>query len=266
MRNTRLARNLAIPDDFYTREVTQRDVSKFYDEFSEAKSAAYLHGPAPRLEEVWIRLQSLALERRPRAALDIGCGIGVLTDRLSRVIPRVVGVDISPRAIEIAREISTEATYAVSELPDGALPDGPFDLVTFIDSLEHLPREGRSRLFARMAALVSEDAVLAVNIPSRLYQLCLPDRDRQVIDEAVGIDEVVALAAELGMEPLTVERYGVDVRNQYVFCAFSRTYDVEGPIPRAAGARAAFGRLVGRAVLLRNRARFAWRRRRKHEP
>jgi SAM-dependent methyltransferase len=241
--------------------VAPKDVTEFYDEFSEAKAGIYLGGPAPRLEEVWVRLKPLLLERAPRAALDIGCGIGVLTDRVARTVPRVVGVDISPRAIEIAREISANATYAVTELPSGPLPDGPFDLVTLVDALEHFQLDARSALFARIGELISDDAVVAINIPSKLFQLRMPAHERQVIDEAVGVDEVVALAATIGMEPLTVQRYGIGAPNEYVFCAFSRTYDVEGPPPRDTGPHAWLVRLLGHAVTLRNRVRYARRHR-----
>jgi SAM-dependent methyltransferase len=44
------------------------------------------------------------LLRSPDAILDAGCGVGVLTDKLRDVAPRIVGVDPSKESIRIARE------------------------------------------------------------------------------------------------------------------------------------------------------------------
>jgi len=116
------------------------------------------------------------------------------------------------------------------------LPDGPFDLVTFIDVLEHLPRNQLGLVFERVQEVAAETAVIAVNLPSRLFAQ-KDDIERQIIDEDVPVNEIVAAAAAIGMEPLTISRYGAEFANQYVFCAFSRFYDVETPVQSALGDR-----------------------------
>jgi hypothetical protein len=58
-----------------------------------------------------------------------------------------------------------------------------------------------------------------------------PPSSQQVVDEAVGADEIVALASGIGLEPLLLGRYGIERTNQYVFACFSREYDVSTPQP-----------------------------------
>jgi 2-polyprenyl-3-methyl-5-hydroxy-6-metoxy-1,4-benzoquinol methylase len=76
-----------------------------------------------------------------RDVLDVGCNTGYGTMRFVPVARRVVGVDVSPRAIEAARlrAPAGEAEFVVSSgfgLPFG---DDEFDLVTSFQVLEHVP-------------------------------------------------------------------------------------------------------------------------------
>jgi 2-polyprenyl-3-methyl-5-hydroxy-6-metoxy-1,4-benzoquinol methylase len=205
-------------------------VAGFYDDFVDYELDSLRH-PNRRLRRVHERLEPLLAERRPRSALDVGCGIGITTAWLAERVPSVVGVDISPRTIETAARVHDGPEFRVAAVPDDPLPEGPFDLVTFIDVLEHFPSGTLSRIFARIDEAIAADGVLAVNVPSKLF--ALRGESQQVIDEGVGVDELTAAAAGRGMEPLVVDRYGVETANQYVFCAFARSYDVSTPLPFA---------------------------------
>lgn len=202
-------------------------VSDFYDDFVDYE-LAYLRHPNRRHRRVREHLRPL-LHRNPKAALDVGCGIGLMSAWLARNVPRVVGVDVSPRSIEVCRQLNPSGEFRVCALPHERLPPGPFDLITFVDVLEHLQPSQLGPVFERVREVIAEDGVVAINLPSRLFAQ-KEDIQRQIIDEAVPVDEIVAAAAAIGMEPLTLSRYGVATANQYVFCAFSRSYDVETPL------------------------------------
>lgn len=80
-----------------------------------------------------------------RRALDVGCGGGILADAMARKGAEVTGIDLSTKALKVARlhaleaqtpnvqyrEISAEAM--AQERPAG------FDLVTCMEMLEHVP-------------------------------------------------------------------------------------------------------------------------------
>jgi SAM-dependent methyltransferase len=73
-----------------------------------------------------------------RRVLDIGCGAANMTHHL-RHYGQVVGVDSNPKPLVVARERSLESYEAFADhLPFG---DGDFDLVTLLDTLEHVPAE-----------------------------------------------------------------------------------------------------------------------------
>lgn len=76
-----------------------------------------------------------------REVLDVGCNTGYGTLRFAPVASRVVGVDVSPRAIDAARERARDGRpeFIVTtgfELP---FPAATFDLVTSFQVLEHVP-------------------------------------------------------------------------------------------------------------------------------
>jgi SAM-dependent methyltransferase len=224
------------------------DVADFYDEFS-SYELAYLVHPNRRLRRVHEHLRAL-LARAPTTALDIGCGIGITAAWLAKRVPRVVGVDISPRSVAIAQSLHGKPEFLVAAPPEEPLPGGPYDLITLVDVVEHFPHGELPVVFGRIAEAASPDAVVAINVPSKLF--ALRGESRQIIEESIGVDEIVAAAAGIGMEPLIVSRYGVETANQYVFCAFSRTYDIFASPPSGIS-----DGLKDHAWLVRNRFRRA---------
>jgi SAM-dependent methyltransferase len=90
-----------------------------------------------------------ALDLRPGdRILDFGCGTGWTSEMLARMGMDVVGMDVSPAALDMARQsASPRARDAAGveprfELYSGgglAYPDGHFDAVVVFDAFHHLP-------------------------------------------------------------------------------------------------------------------------------
>jgi SAM-dependent methyltransferase len=76
-----------------------------------------------------------------RDVLDVGCNTGYGTVRFVPVARRVVGVDVSPGAIEAARmrAPSGQPEFIVTSGFALPFPDGSFDLVSSFQVLEHVP-------------------------------------------------------------------------------------------------------------------------------
>jgi 2-polyprenyl-3-methyl-5-hydroxy-6-metoxy-1,4-benzoquinol methylase len=88
---------------------------------------------------VW--LISIAARHRGHV-LDVGCGEGLLAQRLARVSRSVVGVDPDPDSIQRAQERLQSINNASVELMGFQNFDAErrsFDLITFVASLHHLP-------------------------------------------------------------------------------------------------------------------------------
>jgi SAM-dependent methyltransferase len=77
----------------------------------------------------------------PRSALDFGCGVGRLTRALTKRAERVVGVDIAPSMLRIARENVPTAAFSPT------IPDERFDLILSLIVFQHIPiRRGEALL------------------------------------------------------------------------------------------------------------------------
>lgn len=76
-----------------------------------------------------------------RDVLDVGCNTGYGTIRFVPVARRVVGVDVSPRAIDAARQRAVDGRpeFVLGSGFELPLGDAEFDLVTSFQVLEHVP-------------------------------------------------------------------------------------------------------------------------------
>jgi SAM-dependent methyltransferase len=76
-----------------------------------------------------------------RDVLDVGCNTGYGTIRFAPVAGRVVGVDVSPRAVEAARQRAPTGRPEFIQTSGFELPfqAATFDLVTSFQVLEHVP-------------------------------------------------------------------------------------------------------------------------------
>lgn len=68
--------------------------------------------------------------------LEVGCGLGDLLAALN--VKKAVGIDISPRMIELGRERHPGMDLRVADVEWGDLPDGPFDAIILSDAIGHL--------------------------------------------------------------------------------------------------------------------------------
>lgn len=112
---------------------------------------------------------TLAATQRLRA-LDFGCGAGRLTQALGRHFENVVGVDIAPSMIELARKhnrLGDRCTYVQNDGP--GLPtfeSGTFNLVYSILVLQHM-RPNFARAYIReFGRLLAPGGVLVFQVPA----------------------------------------------------------------------------------------------------
>lgn len=101
------------------------------------------------------------------SVVDIGCGDGRLTREIRRWHPEVdlMGVDVSSRAIRMARAMNPAIRFEVEDLAEAELPSR-FDLATMIEVLEHLPPDRLDEAMARTEEIVAPGGHLVVTIPS----------------------------------------------------------------------------------------------------
>jgi ubiquinone/menaquinone biosynthesis C-methylase UbiE len=103
------------------------------------------------------------------AALDFGCGVGRLTRALAGEFQTCLGVDISRRMIELARQMNahdSRCTYTVIEKGDLSwLSSDTFDFVYTAEVLQHVPVDFTKMYLTEFVRVLKPDGVLVFQMP-----------------------------------------------------------------------------------------------------
>jgi SAM-dependent methyltransferase len=123
------------------------------------------------IDELMSCAGSLGVELGRRRALDFGCGVGRLTRALAAHFDEVLGVDISPAMIELAREYNAHVpncTFVQNQDPGfRALPGGNFDLIYSSFTLQHMPPRYAMRYLRGMADRLRPGGLLIFQLPGK---------------------------------------------------------------------------------------------------
>lgn len=92
-------------------------------------------------------------------ALDIGCGVGRLSYAMARVVPNVVGYDVSDAMVRLAREAAPANLSLTS-----SLPAGPFAWINSYIVFQHIPPAEGLELLASCLDLAAPKAFLSIQI------------------------------------------------------------------------------------------------------
>lgn len=114
-----------------------------------------------------------------RQVLDVGCGGGLLAEGMARRGARVLGIDLAPEALAVARLHAIESgqpveyrQVAVEELAESA--PAAFDVVTCLEMLEHVPDPSAIvTALARLARPGGHVIVSTINRNARAFALAI---------------------------------------------------------------------------------------------
>jgi SAM-dependent methyltransferase len=105
--------------------------------------------------------------------LELGCSIGVLTERLAEHCDELVAIDASPTAIARARERVEGVDLHVAVIPE-QLPDGPFDLIVASEILYYFDAPALAELLDELEERLEPGGLLLAvhwRPPTRTYPL-----------------------------------------------------------------------------------------------
>lgn len=131
----------------------------------------------------------------PETALDFGCGVGRLSLPMAVRISQVVGVDISPGMLDLARKRAAEK-QASNILFCGHIPDRQFDWVNSYIVIQHIAPEGGISIIDRLAKAVRHDGFLSLHVP--VYRLGTPTQGMF----NYPLNEVLRVLVENGLREL----------------------------------------------------------------
>lgn len=104
--------------------------------------------------------------------LDVGCGDGVLTWRLSQAGAHACGVDLSEIAIRYARQqharYKSDAEFFVSSCYDMPFPEGHFDAIISSEVIEHVQEP--QKLLSEINRVLKRDGVAIISTPVRFTE------------------------------------------------------------------------------------------------
>lgn len=204
----------------------KEDVAEFYDTFSQRLIRDYVRGN----RRVDAAIQRVVSRITPdvRSILDVGCGIGLSSAEYAKASAdvNVLGVDISPRNIEIAKRLSKSprVEFRVSDMTDG-LEGRRFDLIALLDVYEHFAASERESYHEVLAGLLSDHGTVVLTTPSRLHQEWLAENrpeGLQVIDEIVTYRDIARLADDLDADVMHYQSVSIWSTNDYVHTVLQR--------------------------------------------
>jgi len=105
----------------------------------------------------------------PKTALDFGCGTGRLLIPLAKLVPNVVGIDISDAMLEEAKKNCQvqnirNANFFKSDDKLSALNSYKFDLIHTVIVLQHIPIERVKIIFGQFLNLLNTNGIGAIHV------------------------------------------------------------------------------------------------------
>ncbi len=99
--------------------------------------------------------------------MDVGCNVGELLEHLASVRPELElsGIDINARAIDLARQRLPAAQLTAGSASVLPHTSDHFDVVTCLDTLEHVPAGERPAVVAEIRRVLKPGGRLIIHVP-----------------------------------------------------------------------------------------------------
>jgi SAM-dependent methyltransferase len=203
-----------------------QEVKTYYDAHVAGKLNDFVEGNE-RVECAWTTIEHWA-PTSPKRILEVGCGIGAICWRMTRrwQEAQVIGLDVSPKSLEIARKLfgSSRLSFVAGPLVKGKFAE-KFDLIVLMDVYEHISVVERSALHEALYEVRNEGGRIILSFPTPRHLAWLrqhqPDQI-QPVDEDINVDTIVALARDTGTEILLYQEVGVWHEGDYAHAVLGR--------------------------------------------
>lgn len=179
------------------RETHAEDLTKSY---YEAHADEYFRATySTHLPQLWEKLSTRL--RSGDRILDLGCGSGRDLRYFAQCGFHVIGIDYSPRLVELARAYS-EQPVVLGDFSSLLFEDNIFDAVWSIGSLLHVPRSSMSSVLSEVHRVLKNDALLLTSVKKGSGEEIDPLKRYNVF---YSPDEWASVHAENGYEVVDLE-------------------------------------------------------------
>ena len=109
----------------------------FFDKFIESKNE-YVGLSSKSYEKLFYQLsKSLEKNKEEIKVIDLGCGTGSFTQRLTLLNAKIYGCDISPKSIARASKLHPQINFSVQDIENLSFENNLFDVVVLSGVLHH---------------------------------------------------------------------------------------------------------------------------------
>jgi len=196
----------------------KEEIKDFYNKFSKNLIRDKII-PNPRHEKIIIYLKKIFKKYNFNSALEIGCGIGIISGFIAKNIPNVTGIDISEENIKFAKATNKKVNFYCSDFLEFPF-ESRYDLITLFDVLEHFPKENHPEVFKKINEVSNTESIILLTIPDPYYLNYVRENTPaklQVVDESIYLDEMTHIFRDNNLEVLLFDKYGIDHEEQYNF-------------------------------------------------
>ncbi len=202
---------------------SKSEIKEFYENFTDKLIRDKIY-PNPRHIKIKKYLEEIFSKIQFNSALEIGCGIGVISEFIAKNVNSVVGIDISEENIRFAKKTVKNTNFYCSDFFDFDTKE-KFDLITLFDVLEHIPKSSHQDVFDLIDKLSSTSCFVAITVPDPHYLSFMREHHPemlQIVDESIYFNELTSIFSVFNFEIIKYEKYGIDYDNQYRFYLLSR--------------------------------------------
>lgn len=166
--------------------------------------------------------------------LEIGCGVGTLTELLASFLTsgKLVAADISNESIEIAKNKLARfknVSFEINDMQDFK-SDQKFDFVILPDVMEHIPVDLHSGIFKTLNQVSHDKSLILINSPHPRnldFMREFYPQKLQIIDQSLNASELISKAYNHGFELVLYDSYGLYINeHDYTFIAFRKALPV----------------------------------------
>lgn len=146
-------------------------IKNFYDELYR-KRGAYHFNWIENKNVFYLQHSQIILNLAKRFGggkiLDVGCGDGCITSRLSgnKNFEDVFGIDISREAIKIARKKNPKITFIVADCTNIPFSSESFETIVASEIIEHLTHEGGKKFLNEASRVLKPHGVIIASSPN----------------------------------------------------------------------------------------------------
>lgn len=220
------------------RTIPNNSIKNYYNEFLHSHMLKYrISGGNQRIKlATEFLLQNV---KDTDQVLEIGCGIGLVTEQVSKRVKNgfIWACDISDQNIWYSQKTVHKKNihFFVADVLNQfdeirQVIRKPIDVFMFVDVIEHLPKENHFELFQKLTTISSENAKVLLTFPSEYYQRYIKTNDpteSQIVDEIITLEYLCQLAKKNRWAIRYYELKDAWTTNQYIHCVLQREREIK---------------------------------------